>query len=82
MGIYAFVSAKEELIRLGFKKRKPLKLYLARKRSVDTACAMSLALRASGGVWLVGIKQRIVQTLGSVTEIIPQSFLCYFRINL
>lgn len=83
MGIEVFASAPEELIRLGLKKKKKeiKTLYLARIRSVDTARATSLALHASRGVWLVGIKQRLVQTLGSFAEII-QHFFCYFRINL
>lgn len=73
MGIYVFVTALGELIRLGFKKEKKNKtLYLARICSVDTACATSLALCTSRGVWLVGIKQRIVQTLGRIAEIIQQ----------
>lgn len=65
-----------------FSNQENLRLYLAGIRSADTACATALARGASGGVWLVGIKRRIVQTSGSVTEIIQQSFLCYFRINL
>lgn len=80
---YAFVSALEELIRWGFKKEKMKNpLYLARIFSVDSACATPPAFCASGGMWLVGIKQIIVQTLGRVTEITQQSFFCYFKINL
>lgn len=77
MGTYVFASALEELIRLGFKK-KIKTLCLIRICSVDTAWATSLALCASRGVWLVGIKQRIVQTLGIVAEIIQQSFFFFF----
>lgn len=90
MGIYVFVSALEELIKMGFKKGKKKKkkiLYLARICNVDTVCATAPVFCASGGMRLVGIKQRIVQTLGRVAEIIQQSFfatlglICKFALD-
>lgn len=74
--------------KMGFKKEKKMKiLYLARICNVDTVCATAPFFCASGGMQLVGIKQRIVQTLGRVAEIIQQSFfatlglICKFALD-